>query len=266
MNNRLHFVGLWCVFLAFSCGGARHSGLNDSATVREPLPLFVVSGGNASCVYGLNPFDAHIFEQFRKIENELGMKLPVVESCFETTGSQLLFASPGSVGAVFSSDQSAFFDFVNSEIDRLKTNRVFLIGFSYGGWLAMQTVRRVPADVLIVHLETIDPISPVTCKIVDYVNGVLGEFGRGTENSGCTTAPPDLEPYYAFIEDRTDSWRNSFQADSTYLHSSVIPQAEANYKYNYKVDPLFTFPAHAYIERDDALWHTVELDVANVIR
>ena len=116
---------------------------------------------------------------------------------------------------------------------------IFLIGHSYGGWLAMKTVYELADNLEFTGLFTIDPISRKTCNYESPL--------------GCISAPEDIIPFQRIkIRRNTSKWLNFYQSETWYLHSSHILQAHAN----------FIIPkSHTDIDTEESVW----LRIKNIV-
>lgn len=115
-----------------------------------------------------------------------------------------------------------------------QSRHVILIGHSYGGWLAMKLASA--AEIMgLEGLFTIDPISRVHCSV--------------SRPLGCTAAPQDFD---SDARDRiaqvSGRWINFWQNRTLYLHSSIIPEANANQQID---------AGHTAIDNHAAVWSTI---------
>lgn len=96
---------------------------------------------------------------------------------------------------------------------------VYVVGHSYGGWLAMKLMEGWSGSPEAVKaLYTLDPISRELCF-----------FDRPEY---CQSAPRDiLATGRQHIRDNTVVWVNPWQDETFFLHSSAIPQADENPKH-----------------------------------
>jgi hypothetical protein len=96
---------------------------------------------------------------------------------------------------------------------------IYVVGHSYGGWLAMKLVERWEGSPeSIKALYTFDPISRELCF-----------FDRPEY---CMSAPKDILAIgRQHIRENTGVWINPWQDETFFLHSSAIPQADENPKH-----------------------------------
>ena len=125
---------------------------------------------------------------------------------------------------------------------------LYLIGHSYGAWLAMEAVQVIGVTPRL--LVTIDSISPLGCGPSE----VNGRFP--TVPLGCKCAPEDFSPTdYVTIGNHSAYWLNVFQTNFTRLHSGPV----AGSNYNWILDdgaPIMT-NFHVEIGRDDRIWNWI---------
>ena len=116
-------------------------------------------------------------------------------------------------------------------------HEIYIIGHSYGGWLALQTILKLREHPMPIYLNSIDPISPLNCTYA--------------QPFGCTTFPKDItSEQREEIRDTTTRWLNHYQKKTIFLPSSSAPQADANFIY-----PL----GHSNILTAESLWERVYL-------
>ena len=99
----------------------------------------------------------------------------------------------------------------------LGSSRVFLVGHSYGGWTAMESVLKLDSRSKVVGLITLDPISRTNCTPAEFLS-----TGRG-----CLEAPADFGATgLSAIAQRSGYWGNYYQTASPVLHSGPITGAQ----------------------------------------
>jgi len=156
---------------------------------------------------------------------------------------------------------------------------VLLIGHSFGGWLAMQLVMRLPQG-RVRGLVTIDPISRKYCTPDIYATAAENYRGQVSEldaektdraqiesialknaAAGCREFPKDVDPNKIVNHIGMDAWFNFYQAKDILLHSGP-----ANLSRNFLSDQFIessastnrasiTAPNHVKAARDDRLWN-----------
>jgi pimeloyl-ACP methyl ester carboxylesterase len=97
---------------------------------------------------------------------------------------------------------------------------IYVVGHSYGGWLAMKLMETWNGDQNAVKsVYTLDPISKELCY-----------FNNPDE---CVSAPNDIsDAGRQHIQDYSGIWVNPWQENTLFLHSSRIPQADMNPQYD----------------------------------
>lgn len=220
-------IRLGMLILLAGCGSpASHSALKETSQLRRLV--VVAMGGRNSCQKGMpySPKSMSMYPDVQRAATQLSVhygQTDVILSCFRGDGQLFYLESPESEVKVGEPQ-----DLV-SMLDGTQAT-VMLVGHSYGGWLAMQTLVRAR---LKAFLFTIDPISPVNCA-----------FRRPQRWLGCTKAPTDIP--YDVVAQKTFRWQNFFQRSTRYLHSSEIPQANANI--------LLNGVGHTTIDNNEDIW------------
>ncbi len=101
---------------------------------------------------------------------------------------------------------------------------LYLVGHSYGGWTAMDTVLNLDPEYKVGGLVTLDPISHADCSPTDFLNAT---FGAGGAAEGCIRAPEDFGAVgITKIGERSTTWLNYYQTQLSYLHSGEIKPAK----------------------------------------
>ncbi len=204
----------------------------------DPDAYVVLSGGFGSCGdYG--PHTMGSFQSLQIMLAELNEALPEIRVGF-LVSCLVRDAPPGGLAYFHINGDSELFwtpaGVLHEVIDLLVPDEasVYLIGHSYGGWLAIHTFlaleeihrREVAA------LFTIDPISPKACEPDLLKHIFLGGFdvtvnlGSGgfldpTLLGGCRRAPNEFPPD---LEDRTEH-HNFYQQNGGYIQSGPMPGA-----------------------------------------
>jgi pimeloyl-ACP methyl ester carboxylesterase len=213
--------------------------------------FFIVMGGRTSCGSGSpaaqgtamnRPFQAmlgHLKNRFRQ------RKFSYLVSCLDTE------APPGGQARFFTSDQPNFEERGNAdELVRqtelfTPSRAVFVIGHSYGGFLAMYVAQNLRIDRPLDGLFTVDPISP-NCG----PGGVV--FG----SQACHSAPSEMDN--DLIRRQTKRWINYFQDQDTWINSSAISEAE-NLHIQYR-------GPHNRIDLDRRTWESIEAAVRKALK
>jgi hypothetical protein len=109
-----------------------------------------------------------------------------------------------------------------------------IIGHSYGGWTAMEFVRKLKDQYRIRTLITLDPISRHDCNpslILEFFNTLKQPLEYDTQlvPQGCRQSPKDRNypsATLAAMAEKVDRWVNYYQTTSRYISSSAIEVAE----------------------------------------
>ena len=213
--------------LIIGCGRTPTDSSVSSDSISSRL-LIVAMGGRNSCQKAA-PYSPKTMSMYTEVQKALDKLSPhysqtdILASCFRGDGQVFYTDSPDA--DVKKGDMRD----IASILDSTQAT-VVVIGHSYGGWLAMQTLLHTR---LKVSLFTIDPISPVNCAFLKPQNWL-----------GCTKAPTDIP--YDIVAQRTFEWYNYFQTSTRYLHSSEIPQARKNI--------YLRGSGHTTIDNNQAIW------------
>lgn len=202
-------------------------------------------GGRGSCGQDAqgnqSPFAMSNYPQFRSMIDSLISRGTVVNflvSCYQGSNviKQITSDAPASI---VSGDIETTKRKVASMVAALLPAQTFLMGHSYGGWLAMKTALALGQGAAVAGLFTIDPISPVTCTF--------------TRPEGCTAAPSDVTGAQRdLLAAQTGNWTNFYQTSTFYLHSSVINQADENQHIDAE---------HTAIDTDRQVWNTIGAEI-----
>ena len=111
--------------------------------------------------------------------------------------------------------------------------RIFIIGHSYGGWIAMKIAEKISSrSAQVASLITIDAISHRGCTYSNWTN--------------CLAAPQDFsQESLDNVKANTLHWANFYQTTTPYLHSGSIAQADVN---------LELQASHFTIDTNEAVW------------
>jgi hypothetical protein len=190
-------------------------------------PLVISMSGFASCKASqahdgkVGPLGgrmmAHVFDLQKFIEEKTGEKTDIMASCFTSERQLITSSSLNSWGLENPTDEEYLGQLRRTMPDY---SDIYIIGHSYGGWLSMKLMAdwHGPSD-LIKSLYTIDPISKKLCF-----------FDNPTD---CVAAPKDITALERqHIKDSTNLWVNPWQQKTMFLHSSIIPQADENPRFD----------------------------------
>ncbi|MEY4632147.1 MAG: hypothetical protein RIQ81_2267 [Pseudomonadota bacterium] len=222
---KLHRLGALVTVLAIGllsqgCGRLNSgAGLWDSEDDAKPVRL-IVFGGNRSCKPDHNDrptplrmdMAAKIIGAINRLRS-IGRQTDVLASCF------LDYDKVRVTRNLEGEDQDLTVDDLIREAGDSSSNssKLFIVGHSYGGWMAMKLAVMLSGRLPLNGLITVDPISRIKCTYSDW--------------DGCFSAPQDINPEERMrIKDGTDAWSNFYQTNTPYLHSGKIEQADENEK------------------------------------
>ena len=228
--------------LCAACGSKQeNSWLAIDGDSKKTNPLIISMTGFASCKASdrhdgnVGPLGSrmmeNVFDLQKFIEDKSGSKTEVMASCFTSERQLMTSSSLNDWNLENPTDEEYLGQLRRTMLD---FSDVYVIGHSYGGWLSMKLISDYhgPSD-LIKSLYTIDPISKKLC------------FFNNPRD--CVEAPKDISPMERqHIKDKTDLWVNPWQQKTLFLHSSSIPQADEN--------PRFDI-SHWEIDNLDAIWN-----------
>jgi pimeloyl-ACP methyl ester carboxylesterase len=226
--------------------------LASSAWATQPSDvLFVIMGGRTSCGSG-NPAATSIgmYKPFASMLNDFKTKYREVKfhylvSCLNTDpppDGEAPFVTSENPGKEESGDARIFRSYIQNWVNSGKGEpAVFIVGHSYGGWLAMHLAETLSLPQKLDALVTVDPIS-TECGPAGVVLG----------SSACSGAPTDLNN--VAIKSHAGRWVNFYQDSDWWLHSSSIPEAE-NYHVGYH-------GPHTEIDADARTWKVIRDVVA----
>jgi pimeloyl-ACP methyl ester carboxylesterase len=159
---------------------------------------------------------------------------------------------------------------------------ILAIGHSYGGWLAIKILARLPTQIKQGLLVTLDPISYLECSPITYAK-VIGNFLSGYGYAAiqglepCQRSPVDitaaeLKQTRHILGD--NHWRNYYQTNFYPLHSDSFnrthgPDSSRNLgpflsKFPSGVHPSWN--AHGEIFDLTAVWYGLEITMTNFIQ
>lgn len=251
MKNLALMTSMITITLLSSCGpaGSNKSWLSGLLSSPQIRPLFVGMSGYSTCTESrdyhdgeMGPLGAQLFRQIEpilaQIKDKLDVEPALMASCF-TDGRELIAASSLDDWIPKNKTDEGYLDVIHEQLEHF--SHVFVVGHSYGGWLAMKLASSYSgiAD-KIKTLHTIDPISKELC----YFDNI----------SECLSAPRDIEqPAREHIRNVTETWMNAWQDATFFLHSSPITEADENKKYESE---------HWDIDNDQDLWEEIHRQVA----
>lgn len=275
MNIRaLTLLALTSVFAG--CAEENQSTQGAGVVRTEASPVVVTLGGFSSCAVsrsGPTPAGTDRWDQSVRISSRFARgDERWVRGCFDRS-SQLHFISsqnPTVVQSTSLARLNPFFDAVAAltEGDR---HPLYVMGHSYGGWLAMYLTCYLPLNTDIALLYTIDPISPVHCNVTSYVRALLLPLGAGTALAGCQRPPSDFtveDRNYLRSHVRDGGWRHYYQRNFLPLRSNAYTDGATPHR-TYDLSPLLTrtgvhpsWNAHVGIAELSLLWMGFEGSIA----
>jgi hypothetical protein len=224
------------------------SSLDGSSNPKKPL--IIAMAGFSTCRSDENfhngmhgPMGGRIFRKVEELADAIQLKSGVapvtLASCF-TTESKLLASSSTEPTTVSSPTDDEYISSIHKIMEQYSD--VFIIGHSYGGWLAMKLVETYNGQPnKIKSLYSIDPISKKLC------------FFNNPEY--CISAPKDiLAAGRQHINDMTNLWVNPWQKKTFFLHSSIIPQADENPQYEVE---------HYDLDTSESVWTDMKGRISN---
>jgi len=195
----------------------------------DPLPYFVILGGNLSCrsesISGpQSPYPMKAFKKFEKqmvkFIRKTGKRPRFMLACYGSKQKmkpeeerQVFFVSSLAGDQIITGTETALVNAVKAATGPYQ--RLIIAGHSYGGWLSMQMAHKLIHQRQVGGLFTIDPISAEECNV--------------QTREGCQRAPEDLDASERQrIADWTGYWKNFYQERSDLLHSGKIIEADEN--------------------------------------
>jgi hypothetical protein len=211
--------------LSVGCGTDSSQSVLSSAPTETAVPttIFAYSGNN-SCKEGSDsrdtPVASDVYIALKKYLNsvEYEFKDPRVDylvSCYDFGSDTISYVTSWDDQIIYNVDEQEVRDLTLEQLDNKPDDKFVMIGHSYGGWLAMDSVKDFQDSQQVEQLITLDPISKRQCS--------------WSTPSGCLQAPLDiLSGMRTRINDLSTDWTNLYQTESMFVHSSAIPQADRN--------------------------------------
>ncbi len=209
--------------------------------------IVVALGGYTSCGSG-GPTSMGMYTPVKKLIDDLKVvraerRVHYVIGCLDSAAppkGKGQFISSRLRGKAYSGDTSD----IQREIETISKSSpnapIFLAGHSYGGWQAMYLSTRLPAAITISGLYTIDPISN-KCGASEVIFG----------SQECRRAPREFDNLA--IQKRVGDWRNLYQDQDSWIHSSEISEAK-----NHHI--VYRGP-HTEIDADERTWDLIKSSV-----
>lgn len=236
----------------------------DSITTDRPKVLLVGIGGWKSCL-GASADNQYISNRFLTFVNNVRRCRP------DWDVSYAMYCSPGLKTAKFDGEVRVYGRLgrgkvaeqnIGSSIAQHKVtpdSKVFVIGHSHGGWMAMRATLCLG---FVDGLFTLEPVSANHCDTADYLKNRTRKIFKRRQKivPGCRRAPTDVDIHGVFAA-AGGNWTNFFLAPNTKkgdIYSSPIGLANnhmiwapAHGKYN----------AHHNLGLAADVWSTIESNV-----
>ncbi len=252
LRGRLVLVGAVCALASslVSCGIENQSSKLSTTSNRQGDPLLIVIGGYNSCKTSQkesrrSPYGTDMYQPLQEMIAQLSASGDIepkyVAACH--IGEKIAMTSSWDEEVLYDLENDEAIDYLLDWQDTDEISYAMVAGHSYGGWLAMKFLLESEFSGDHQSIYTIDPISKVNCKF--------------SKPWGCREAPSDINAdERAEIADQTVSWINFYQDQTSYLHSSEIPQASENHKIN---------QPHTGIDSDQKVWQKIYRSFANLV-
>lgn len=268
------------VFAVSRCGGCAVDEPGDARAAagigRAADPVVVTLGGYNSCVAspsGPTPAGSDRWNKSARLTRRFSRGDPQwVRACFDDRGRLYWLSSvaPTLVRSTTTDALAPFFVAVAARLGR-EGRPLYVLGHSYGGWLAMHTVWSLPASADVRLLFTVDPISPAQCTAASYVRAAASPASAPWHLAGCQRAPTDFSPA-ARREVRghlpDGGWRHYYQRNFLPLRSGPFDGAPQPHR-SYDVSPFLThnggahpsWNAHTGIDELAVVWYSFEASI-----
>lgn len=150
----------------------------------------------------------------------------------------------------------SFFDLVARHIDREKSQRVYLVGHSYGGWTSLRLgVHLSQLGQRLTGIALLDPISPSQCPANVHFFGTAF-FMKPLE--GCSLAPRDItNAEMQLLADSTDWQINFYQTRYKQLHSAPLSYPGWKNQELIYLKRYWFGDTHSAMGTDQRVWHSL---------
>lgn len=244
-NSLAKTVTTWAMIvpMVVAAQAAFGAGQSDSADANPPV-LVIAMDGAGTCFKNdageIAPADISLATTMHKVVSEIQSKglskdVKVIQSCLLLDGKSGAYSTNlGAPEVVEDLSLDQLLPEIASRVNDLQGARVVVVGFSYGGWLALKLLPMLEKQTKILGLLTIDPISMDQCPMIDLLNGAL----RGEALPGCTSAPSDVTlEELSMATQKPGSWLNVYQDTGFYLHSGPLAGARNAVKNHPNTNP-----------------------------
>lgn len=240
-------------------------------------PVIVTLGGFDSCAtgpLGPTPEGTARWETSARLSRRFAAEEPQwVRGCFDITSRLYWIASdaPTTVRSTTLDALGPFLDAVNGRVGDGARRPVFLLGHSYGGWLAMRAAWSLPPSADLRLLFTVDPISPNECTVGSYLRAVASPLTAPWSLAGCQHAPTDFtrSARQRIVTRVSDGgFRHYYQRNFVPLRSSAMegdPQPHRTYDVSAFLTHLGgvhpAWNAHVAIADLSIVWYSFEASI-----
>ncbi len=265
------------VFAALSgCADETQSSEASGVVVTTASPVIVTLGGFTSCAAGRSaatPAETDRWDRSVRLSERFSRgDQRWVRGCFDRA-SRLYFVSsqaPTVVQSTTLAELTPFFDAV-AALTEGRQHPLYVMGHSYGGWLAMYLAWYLPTNTDIALLYAVDPITPAHCSASSYLWAVANPFNASAALAGCQRAPADFtlaDRSYLREHVRAGGWRHFYQRNFVPLRSSAYTDGVTPHR-SYDLSPMLTrtgvYPswnAHVGISELSLIWFGFESSIA----
>lgn len=263
---------------AVSCSTEQSESDLSTQPRTRPNPVIITMGGYNSCGEDIRGNSTPIGnERWTKgatlSEKFAGVTSLWIRSCFDKWGyvRYIWSGEPNIIRATQISDLTGFVSRI-AVLSAQGRNPVFMIGHSYGGWMALEIARQLPEHVNVAGISTNDPISPRHCTPLNYVAALGDPIGA---LAGCRRAPSDITNEMrtqVLARIPTGAWRHYYQRNFIPLASSEFP-GSAQPHLSQDLSPFLklgsgvrpSFNAHTAIDQLSIVWYSFEVSIDNVV-
>ena len=230
-----------------SAGASTAAPIQLGAVAQKPTgtvtPMLIFLSGYTSCgTNSSNQFDptlspiAPLLTSARQQLQQAGFtNVPWVLGCFGSDPSKIVYLTSAAGGAATTDTVANMIAAAGQLAGSVSNAELFVVGHSYGGWSAMDTVLQLGSTDYVAGLITLDPISTANCTPSGFVNNFISNIANGGTDPGCTQAPTDFGANgLAQIAAASHGfWQNAYETDCSVLHSGPIPNASSNTQRSY---------------------------------
>ncbi len=235
-----------------SCGSTDFSQLESQE--KKP-PILVLIGGYNSCKIPFNtPLNIGLYEASASLRAELSERegFLTIIGCFLPSTSTMQYLFSSDIEHIHKVAVDDFIAAIQQTITKISAYDLYVIGHSYGGWVAVRAAAKFPATVRISEFSTLDSVSPLKCP----PKKIAASYASRHPNPDCTTSPQDQAGENILTRQRVTFWQHFYQYTSPYLHAAPISEASENLFFDYPDNPG-AFAAHANMDIDPRVWNSI---------